>query len=265
LPAPEHEADLALLTEAARAAGVVALQYWKNAPYAWEKEDGLGPVSEADIAINDLLEAHLRGARPDYGWLSEESADDAERLTRRRIFVVDPIDGTRAFLNDEGSFAHALAVVEEGRVVAGVVHLPVMNLTYTAVAGGAALMNGRPIHPSQTAQIPGSTVLTSKLSDDPRHWRDAVPEYHRSFRPSLAYRLCLVAEGRFDATISLRAAWEWDIAAASLIAERAGAIASDRAGEALRFNTPTAQANGLVVAPDALHAAYIRALRPFPA
>lgn len=106
--------------------------------------------------------------------------------------------------------------------------------------------------------------MSSRLSDDPRQWRDGVPDYRRSFRPSLAYRLCLVAEGRFDATISLRAAWEWDIAAASLIAECAGAVASDRAGGRLRFNTPTAQANGLVVAPGELHAEYIAALRSFP-
>lgn len=264
MPGNDHEADLALLTDAALAAGDLALHYWKQAPTSWEKDGGLGPVSEADLAVNDLLEERLRGARPDYGWLSEESADDLDRLTKDRVFVVDPIDGTRAFLNEEGSFAHALAVVEQGRVVAGVVYLPVMNLTYTAVAGGPALMNGRPIAPSTTEQIDGSTVLTSKLSDDPKQWRDAVPDYKRSFRPSLAYRLCLVAEGRFDATISLRAAWEWDIAAASLIAERAGALATDREGAALRFNTAEAQANGLVVAPEPLHGEYIRALRPFP-
>lgn len=264
MPGNDHDADLALLTEAAFAAGELALAYWKKAPTAWEKDGGLGPVSEADLAVNDLLEERLRGARPDYGWLSEESADDLDRLSRDRVFVVDPIDGTRAFLNEEGSFAHALAVVERGRVIAGVVHLPVMNLTYTAVAGGPALMNGRAIHPSAVTQIAGSTVLTSRLSDDPKQWREAVPDYKRSFRPALAYRLCLVAEGRFDATISLRAAWEWDIAAASLIAECAGAVATDRQGDALRFNTPEAQANGLVVAPEPLHGAYIHALRPFP-
>lgn len=119
MPENEHDADLALLTEAAFAAGELALHYWKHAPTSWEKEGGQGPVSEADLAVNDLLEARLRAARPGYGWLSEESADDLDRLTRERVFVVDPIDGTRAFLNDEGSFAHALAVVENGRVVAG--------------------------------------------------------------------------------------------------------------------------------------------------
>ncbi len=264
MPENDHLADLVLLSEAAQAAGEVALKYWKQSPEAWEKADGAGPVSVADLAVNDLLEARLRGARPDYGWLSEESIDDPARLAARRAFIIDPIDGTRAFLNDEGSFSHALAVVEDGQVVAGVVYLPVMNLNYTAVAGGPALLNGRPIQPSQTTRIESSTVLTSRLSDDPRQWTGSVPDYRRSFRPSLAYRLCLVAEGRFDATISLREAWEWDIAAASLIAQRAGALATDRLGDPLHYNTASAQMNGLVVAPPVLHAEYIRRIRPLP-
>ncbi len=264
MPANDYQDDLDLLSEAAQAAGEVALTYWKHAPSSWEKAYGAGPVSVADLAVNDLLEARLRGARPDYGWLSEESVDDLARLKARRSFIIDPIDGTRAFLNDEGSFSHALAVVEDGRVIAGVVYLPVMNLNYTATADGPALLNGRPIHPSLTTGIEGSTVLTSRLSDDPRQWNGAIPDYRRSFRPSLAYRLCLVAEGRFDATISLREAWEWDIAAASLIAERAGALATDRIGKSLHFNTSSAQMNGLVVAPPTLHAEYIRRIRPSP-
>ncbi|MFC3058355.1 3'(2'),5'-bisphosphate nucleotidase CysQ [Paenirhodobacter populi] len=264
MPANDYLEELALLSEAAEAAGEVALRYWKHAPSAWEKADGAGPVSVADLAVNDLLESRLRGARPDYGWLSEESVDDPARLSAKRIFIIDPIDGTRAFLNDEGSFSHALAVAENGHVIAAVVYLPVMNLNYTAVADGHSLLNGRPIHPSQTTQIDGSTVLTSRLSDDPRQWEGEIPDYRRSFRPSLAYRLCLVAEGRFDATISLRGAWEWDIAAASLIAERAGVLATDRKGKPLHFNTPSAQMNGLVVAPPVLHAEYIRRIRPLP-
>lgn len=264
MPVPENDADLQLLSEAAEEAGALALRYWKHRPSAWEKDGGAGPVSEADLAVNDLLEARLRAARPEYGWLSEESLDDPARLQADRIFVVDPIDGTRAFLNEEGGFAHALAVVERGRVVAGVVHLPVLNLHYSATATGPALLNGEPIRPSATAAVDGSTVLTSKLSDDPAQWRGPVPDYRRSLRTSLAWRLCLVAEGRFDATISLRPAWEWDIAAGSLIAERAGAVASDRLGRAIAFNSPNAQANGLVVAPQDLHADYIRRLRPWP-
>jgi myo-inositol-1(or 4)-monophosphatase len=265
LQASNPATDLTLLTDAARAAGDIALRYWQKSPEAWDKGAGAGPVSEADLAVNDMLEAELRAARPDYGWLSEESADSAARLAAERVFIVDPIDGTRAFLANEGGFAHAIAVAEAGRIVAGVVHLPALGLTYTATSDGPALLNGAPIAPSTVAALEGSTVLTSRLSDDPHHWLGgAVPGYKRSFRSSLAWRLCLVADGQFDATISLRPAWEWDIAAASLIAERAGARATDRLGAGLQFNAPTAQANGLVVAGPSLHSDYIARLARWP-
>uniref|UniRef100_UPI0035B09980 3'(2'),5'-bisphosphate nucleotidase CysQ n=1 Tax=Paenirhodobacter enshiensis TaxID=1105367 RepID=UPI0035B09980 len=264
MPVHDDEADLALLLEVAAAAGPLALSYWKHAPDAWEKDAGAGPVSEADLAVNALMEERLRAARPDYGWLSEESADDPARLGRERVFIVDPIDGTRAFLNEEGGFAHAIAVAERGRVVAAVVSLPVMELVYSATAEGPALRNGTEIRVSDTARADGCRVLTSKLSTDPVQWRGPVPVFRHELRSSLAWRLCLVAEGRFDATLSLRPAWEWDTAAASLIATRAGALATDRCGVALQFNGPSAQSNGVVVAPPVLHAEFITRLRPGP-
>ena len=118
------EADLDLLIAAAQEAGQLALGYWRNRPREWDKGDGAGPVTEADLAVDARLRARLTAARPDHGWLSEESPDDGSRLGRRRLFVVDPIDGTRAFIAGETGWALALAVVEDGRVTAGVVHLP---------------------------------------------------------------------------------------------------------------------------------------------
>jgi myo-inositol-1(or 4)-monophosphatase len=262
LPGPDHATDLSLLVEAAKAAGVLALRCWKRAPTQWEKDDGAGPVSEADLAVNDLLSDLLRSARPGYGWLSEESQDDPARLASRRLFVVDPIDGTRAFLADEPGFAHAIAVVEAGEVVAGVVHLPVSGQTYAATRNGPALLDDRPIRVSGAETIPGSSLLASKICDVATNWRDDRPVYRRVFRPSLAWRLCLVAEGRFDASLSVQPTWEWDVAAASLIAERAGARITDRFGNGLHFNTPTAQVQGLIVAPPGLHGQYLAALRP---
>lgn len=261
MPALDYSADLDLLTQAALAAGELALRYWKRSPVHWEKDAGAGPVSEADLAVNDLLAGILRPARPDYGWLSEESHDDLARLSRDRLFVVDPIDGTRAFLSDEPGFSHALAVVEAGEVVAGVVHLPAMGQTYVATRNGPALLDGKPIQVSDAQAISGTSLLTAKPTDDAANWCHERPEYRRGFRPSLAWRLCLVAEGRFDASLSLRGAWEWDVAAAGLIAERAGAVMTDRFGAALRFNTAQAQCDGLLVAPPALHAQYLAALR----
>jgi myo-inositol-1(or 4)-monophosphatase len=260
LPERDLAPDLALLTEAARAAGVVALRYWKRNPEVWDKDDGAGPVTEADLAVNRLLEDRLRGARPDYGWLSEESPDGEARQATRRQFIVDPIDGTRAFIAGEEAFAHSLAVVEGGRVLAGVVYLPAMDRLYAATAAGAALCNGQPIRASQHPGIEGANVLTTRPTLLPEHWPGGVPDLKRSFRTSLAYRLCLVAEGRFDGMITLRDAWEWDIAAGGLIAAQAGAVVTDRAGAALVFNRPEARSPGVIAAGAGLHGAVLARL-----
>lgn len=236
-------------------AGQVALSFWKRAPRAWDKGDGKGPVTEADIAVNDRLAEVLRGARPGYGWLSEETPDSAERLARDRVFVVDPIDGTRAFIAGEAAFAHALAVAERGRVVAGVVALPAKALVYAATADGPATLNGRPIRCSGRDKPEGATALCNAASLAPEHWPGGAPALARHFRPSLAYRLCLVAEGGFDATLTARPAWEWDIAAGALIAERAGARVTDFAGRPLTCNRPDPRTPGLIAAGPALHGA----------
>ncbi|MFV0385011.1 inositol monophosphatase family protein [Paracoccus sp. (in: a-proteobacteria)] len=254
------EDDLALLKDAALRAGQIALEYWRNAPRSWDKGDGAGPVTEADLAVNEELQAMLRAARPDYGWLSEESEADPSRLNAGHCFILDPIDGTRAFIDGQEGFSHSLAVSRGDRVVAAVVHLPVRKLTYTAFADGPAQLNGEPIAPAP-ADISGATVLTYRAATEPGHWRGGhVPGFRREFRPSLAWRLCLAAQGRFNAALSLRGAWEWDIAAGSLIAERAGAKVSDRHGQRMRFNSPRAMVDGLIVASPSLHGQLLAAL-----
>lgn len=247
------ESDLALLAEAAREAGRIALRYWRKRPDSWDKPNGAGPVTEADLAVNAMLQSELGAARPDYGWLSEESPDDAARLGRRRSFIVDPIDGTRAFLEGDESFAHSLAVAEAGRVIAAVVHLPAKDTLYAATLTGAATCNDRPIRASGRSDPSGATLLTSRPNLAPEHWREGrPPPFRREFRASLAWRLCLVAEGRFDAMLSLRPTWEWDIAAGDLIARRAGARVTDRAGEPIAYNAPEPRARGIIAAPEPL-------------
>ncbi|WBU56338.1 3'(2'),5'-bisphosphate nucleotidase CysQ [Paracoccus sediminicola] len=248
------ERDLALLIEAAQGAGEIARRFWRQEPAIWEKDAGAGPVTEADLAVNDYLLDKLIGARPGYGWLSEESTDDAARLDATHCFIIDPIDGTRAFIDGQQGFSHSLAVAREDEIVAAVVHLPEMELTYAAHRDGPATLNGQEIAATE-ARLASADVLTSKAAMEPGYWiGQHPPEFKRSFRPSLAWRLCLVAEGRFDATMSLRSAWEWDIAAGTLIAERAGAVATDMRGKRMRFNNPEARLDGLVIAGPALHA-----------
>jgi myo-inositol-1(or 4)-monophosphatase len=239
--------DLALLTEAAREAGRIALRYWRKNPQVWDKGGEHGPVTEADLAVNDMLKARLLTARPDYGWLSEETAVDS-------VFIVDPIDGTRAFVAGEETFAHSLAVAHQGRITAGVVYLPALDRMYTVSEASIPMKDGQPIAASTREVLTGANILTTKPNLAPEKWPGGVPDVQRSFRASLAYRLCLAAEGRFDGMLMLRDAWEWDIAAGSLIAERAGAVVTDRLGRSLRFNAPSALAAGVLALPPKLHA-----------
>lgn len=246
------ERDLTLIAEAARDAGVVALRFWKADPRVWEKP-GQGPVSEADLAANDLLSDRLRHARPEYGWLSEETPDNAERLECDRVFIIDPIDGTRTFIAGEKHFAVSIAVAEKGRVIAGAIFLPALDQLYTAFESGPALRDGESISCANRSGLEGANLLMSKGFLEPNHWSHPPRDLKRSFRSSIAYRLCLIAEGSFDGMISTRDAWEWDIAAGSLIAARAGATVSDRHGQPLRFNSAEGKTAGIFTAPGAVH------------
>lgn len=253
--------DLALIAEAARDAGAIALRHWKADPQVWEKP-GLGPVTEADLAVNAMLAARLQAARPGYGWLSEETPDGPARLQCERVFILDPIDGTRAFIAGERHFAVSIAVAENGMVIAGAVYLPALDRLYQAGSDSPALCNGQVIHCADRAALAGANLLMSKSVLAPDHWRHPPPELKRSFRSSIAYRLCLVAEGAFDGMISTRDAWEWDIAAGSLIAARAGAVVSDRLGAPLRFNSSAAKTAGILAAPPGVHAGILAEFRP---
>ena len=242
------ETDLDLLIATAKASGEIAKGYVDTNPQVWDKGGGAGPVTEADLAVNELMSQRLQGARPDYGWLSEETEDDTQRLKTMRQFVVDPIDGTRAFIEGSKDWAHALAVLEGGQVTAAVVYLPMQDLLYTGEKGGGAFLNGNPIHVSDKADLDGATVLSNKASFADKFWATGTPPagVKRAFRSSLAYRLSLTAQGRFDAMMTLRPSWEWDIAAGALIVAEAGGAVTDQTGAPLLFNNSHPQVNGVV-------------------
>ncbi len=262
MPAPED--DLSLLETAVQAAGEHALRHWRHQPRVWDKPEDAGPVTEADLAVNAELEARLRSARPEYGWLSEESPDDPDRLTRRCCFIIDPIDGTRSFIAGEDTFAVVAGVAEAGRMRAAAVWLPALKRLYSAHRDGPARYNGAEIQVSAARDPDGATMLTTAPNMTPDRWPGGVPKVRRAFRPSLAYRLCLVAEGRHDSMVTFRPTWEWDIAAASLIAQRAGAMVSDATGGPLHFNAAQPRVAGVLAAPPALHGALMARIRPNP-
>ncbi|MCK0168719.1 3'(2'),5'-bisphosphate nucleotidase CysQ [Jannaschia sp. S6380] len=252
--------DLALLAQAARAAGTIARRHFGNGPATWDKGDGQGPVTEADLEIDAMLRRDLLAARPEYGWLSEETTDGPARLNRSKVFVVDPIDGTRAFLEGSKDFSHSLAVVEDGIPVAAAIYLPVRDRLYLASRGGGATCDGRAIGPSGRTDLTGATVLGSRPNFTPARWKGGSPPVERCFRSSLAYRLALVAEGRFDAMLALRPAWEWDIAAGALIVAEAGGQIHDRRGCPLRFNAAMPQHDGVVAGTPAIAGALLARL-----
>lgn len=257
VPESDLDADLDLLITAARDAGVIAMRHFKRDPQVWDKGCGAGPVTEADLAVNTMLADRLRSARPDYGWLSEETPDGTDRLSAKRCFIIDPIDGTRAFIDGQDNFAHSLAIAEDGQIIAAAVFLPAKDRMFSAHAVSGARLNGQTIRASAQTGVAGATVLTSKPNMADQHWPGGVPDLQRAFRPSLAYRLCLVAQGRYDAMLAFRPTWEWDIAAGALIAAKAGARVTDGRGAALRFNAPDPRTDGVLVAQAGLHAELI--------
>ncbi|MGX9352797.1 3'(2'),5'-bisphosphate nucleotidase CysQ [Shimia sp. W99] len=245
--------DLDLLIDAAREAGRIATRFSGPEAQAWHKPEGAGPVTEADLAVNEMLERELRAARPDYGWLSEESLDSGDRLAAEKVFIIDPIDGTRSFIDGSNTWAHSLAIAQNGTVTAAVVFLPLRDKLYSAADGRGAHLNGAPISPTTRDRLTGANMLVARPVMDAKHWKAAPPNVFRSYRPSLAYRLALVAEGRYDAMLTIRPTWEWDIAAGDLILREAGATTSDRTGARLRFNNPDPRVKGVIAANAAVH------------
>ncbi|AMM83623.1 3'(2'),5'-bisphosphate nucleotidase CysQ [Martelella sp. AD-3] len=239
--AEDWSSDLALIEEAAREAGAVALSHFGQDPEVWWKNGGQSPVSAADYAANACLETILTRARPDYGWLSEESRDDLRRLETERAFVVDPIDGTRGFLGGQTNWVVSVAVVSRKRPVAGVLVAPALGDVYTAMEGGPALLNGAAIRASESRGGPDddelALCLPASLADrfQPR-FRERLRR--AAYIPSLAYRLALVAEGRLDGTLVKPNSHDWDLAAADIILSRAGATLLDDRGKALFYNRP---------------------------
>ena len=233
-PTMNPEQDLELLAEAAREAGRLAMSYFGRDPKVWNKENN-SPVTEADLAVDHYLASELRGARPGYGWLSEETTDDKTRLSHERLFVVDPIDGTRAFIHGEADWSVSVAVVEAGRPVAAALYVPVAEDLYLATAGSGARLNGTTIAVNGRSQLSGAHVAGPRALRERTALQDAGINQDDPIR-SLALRIALVADGRRDAAIATARSHDWDLAAADLLVQEAGGQLTDLDGRALRYN-----------------------------
>ena len=257
----EDIADLALIVEAAKEGGALALERQTRDLDIQKKPDG-SPVTSADLAVDALLTERLRSARPDHGWMSEETTDNAERLTTRRTFLVDPIDGTRAYMRGKPYFVVSIAVVEDGRTTAGVIYAPALNELYTATLGGGAQMNGAAIHASATTALEDCAMLGDEQMFKHPAWTVPWPSMRVEARNAIAYRMALVAAGAFDAAVALSSKHDWDLAAGALIAAEAGAVVCDHKGQALRFNSAKASNPSLVCCAPGLEALILQRTRP---
>jgi myo-inositol-1(or 4)-monophosphatase len=252
LTASSLEEDFVLLKKAAREAGELALSYFRKSVIVKRKIDG-SEVSEADLALDVALKLALHAPRPEYGWLSEETEDDAERLKRRCVWVVDPIDGTNAFLRHIPEWTVSAALVEDGVPVLGAVFNPATREFFHAMRGKGAFLNDKPIRASTKSTLDGALLIASGGLFKKKIWKEPWPEVKSKWVNSVAYRLALVACGQADATISLSGKSEWDLAAAALIVEEAGGAITDHRGATHLYNRASPRFPSLVASGKALH------------
>jgi myo-inositol-1(or 4)-monophosphatase len=249
-------ADRDLLVDAVNEAGAIARAGFASVTKTWEKSKG-NPVTETDLAVDRFLNERLRAARPDYGWLSEETADTPERLGARRVFIVDPIDGTLAFVKRKPEFVICGCVVEDGVPTAAAIYNPMTEEMFAAARGGGSTLGGERISVSARAELEGCRMLVARDVIGHPAWPEPWPPMDIGKRASIAYRMALVASGAYDAMMALSSKYEWDTAAGALVVQEAGGLATLHTGAPLAYNQPTPTHRSLVCAGPALHSAIL--------
>jgi myo-inositol-1(or 4)-monophosphatase len=254
--------DAVLLTDVVREAGALARSMFGTELRKWTK-GASSPVSEADIAVNDLLENRLRSATPDYGWLSEESADDEARLGKPLVWIVDPIDGTRSYLAGREDWCVSVALVEGAAPLLAAVFAPVSDEFFFASKGAGATRNEAAIHATSGtgldfSRIAGPKPLVERLNRGPGE----ISLYPRI--GSLALRLCRVAEGRLDAAFAGGQSRDWDLAAANLIVQEANGNMTALSGDTILYNRQEVTHGVLVAAGRDRHASIVEHFRNRP-
>lgn len=253
---------LPVVREIAEEAGQMAMRFFhsglKTSARIWSKAGG-SPVTEADVAVDTFLKIRLSVALPQAGWLSEETADDHRRLEREYVWIVDPIDGTRAFLAGNHDWSIAIALLIDGEPVLGIVHAPAHETLYEATIGGGARRNGHAIAVSSHRDLSSGSVAGPLTFVDRLARR--YPAIKRAPRiPSLALRIARVADGSVDLGLISAHARDWDIAAADIILREAGGALVDAEGHRPPYNRPEPVHDELVAVPRELQAALINAI-----
>jgi myo-inositol-1(or 4)-monophosphatase len=253
-----HRDDAELLFSTVREAGQLALARWREEFRHWRKSDGT-PVTDVDLAVDAFLKDKLGRARPDYGWLSEETTDDLVRLERRLLWIADPIDGTRAFAARGDEWCVAVALIEESRPVIGAIFRPVRDEFYSAVAGEGAALNGSPLVLGDGASLEGAKVIGNAGALTALARKVPIEPLKGSNVP-LAMRLAGVAAGRFSAALSTTPKYDWDLAAGDLLVHEAGGIVTRLDGRSCAYNRIGPRQEGYVAGAPAIHAALMKLL-----
>lgn len=245
--------DLSLLEAAARAAGDLTRTLMRQ-PLEVLSKGAAGPVTNIDFAVNDLLTEKLRTARPDYGWLSEETPDDpAQRMNYARVFMLDPIDGTAALVAGIPEFTISIGIVEHDRAWAGAVYNPMTDAMYVGALGSGTRLNGKVTHANTRDTLEGARMVGRRKFFADKRWPIPWPQMDVTAKQSIAYRMALVAAGMADGALMLGPKYEWDIAAGAALVQAAGGRVTDPWGAPLLFNQLDPRAPGAVASGAALH------------
>ena len=255
---PDHlQADAELLCGVMREAGVLGLKLLAQKVKHWAKPDG-SVVTEADLAINEFLRDRLHGARPSYGWLSEETPDDVRRLSCQKLWVVDPIDGTQSFVNGTDGWCIGAALIDGTRPVLSVLHRPMVDEFYCAATGSGAWCNEQRLEPRDGASLDQAQLMgTGKAL---KVLAAAGVNAVNSPQHPLLLRLAFVAQGRTDIAFSFGHKNDWDLAAGDLLVQESGAKLSTLDGNQMIYNKPVPWQNGMVAAGPLRHATLMKYL-----
>jgi myo-inositol-1(or 4)-monophosphatase len=256
--------ELALAKKAARAAGEILRGYWRRGGYEIGSKGHDNPVTAADLDADRAIKKLLRDPFPGYGWLSEETADNDDRLKCRRVWIVDPLDGTKEFIKGIAEFAVAIALVEDGVPVLGVTYNPIKREMYWAARGVGCHLNTRRVRVTRKRTLKRATVLASRSETARGEWQVFRGVLKVSPTGSVAYKLAMVAAGKADATFTRSPKSEWDIASGAALVVEAGGTITDIKGREIRFNQRNVKLEGLIADNTALHAALMK-VAPHPA
>ena len=250
--------ERAVAERAAREAGAIIRRYYETGVRVAEKGPD-NPVTRADLEANACIQGLIAAAFPDDGWLSEETADSRERLGRRRVWVVDPLDGTKEFIDHIPEFCVCIALVEDGHPVVAVEYNPAADRLYAAARGAGATVNGQPARVTTTSRVADAVVLASRSEDKRGEWDAFKPRVQVRLTGSVAFKLAELSTGAGDATFTLTPKNEWDICAGTLLVEEAGGRVTGLDAAPLVFNRPETRRPGMIASNGVLHDA-LRAL-----